>query len=142
MWTFYCEDSKRPKGSPSSFLPSFPIEEIKEIVKRERTEILSLVEPKRKGRCKNGHHGHHSQLAIFRHGGDDMTLMIRLKMHKAHTQGFLAHILHSPLNELILNSSESAVIYLVVPNRHAWAQWLRRVSSFIASVFAKVTEPN
>ena len=30
---------------------------------------------------------------------------------------------------------------LVVLNRHAWAQWIRCVSSLIASVFVKETEP-
>lgn len=34
-----------------------------------------------------------------------------------------------------------STISLVVPNRHAWAQWLLHVSSLIASVFAKEAEP-
>ena len=61
------------------------------------------------------------------------------------TLRFLALTVRSPLNlleqvgpELLgFQSLLSTAISLVVPNWHAWAQWLRRVSFLTASVFAK-----
>lgn len=69
----------------------------------------------------------------------------------AHARGVCADGFHPPLSgpyrtlaleqvdpELLgFQSLLSTAISLVVPNWHAWAQWLRRVSFLTASVFAK-----